>query len=257
VQSDTDNLETSKVKNTVNPSSAAFIKNGELITDYPSGCLRKLLISAYLTEKKEIDQIYQDVGRLNEDRYEAQLYNDQPWPYHKEKAFKVPEPFGINPDIMLSGRCDFITYEDTGMVVHECKGSIGRAAKDAIMYGIVKTGHLAQLVFYLTVFKITRGILSVGLYTPRLKFVAARDFDITLNAQGKVLVDGAECGFNVKDQLQHQLKSVETLDQEAMASRLAPNVCKYCDYVGICNQYDMFGGDVLDIIIEKSGGNYV
>ncbi len=235
------------------PSASAFMWGNSVITEYDSGCLRSILLSAH-GARTEIPKVYMQVGAAHEEWYEGQLKaDDRVSGFEREVPVQFPVP--DYEDVTYSGRIDvvvdYLHLEDA--VLAETKGTISKNTRlKVIRKGIVKLNQLAQLVSYMIAKQVSRGKLVVGYYqatdSGELVHCEGREFRVTIDEAGLILIDGIPSGFSVMDQLAHRqaaarvLSTGEIADRPANADQKYGGPCTYCTFKDVCDKYDK--GDV-------------
>jgi len=227
----------------INPSSAAWVINGSVYTDYAQGCLRHLVFKNKMPVPSTITPELQEMGAKGEDLYFEVLMNEQEWPFHKELPFR--DEF---EGVMRSGRCDYITYHNGFRVVHEIKSTQSKnTLYKVIRKGELNINHLAQLVFYLIYFNETRGKLVVQ-YMPRFE---RRVFKVEVNNEGEIVVDGKKYGYKVEDQISHQLKSAEVIKTLPKIEKPIGKCCYFCAYKDVCEEYESSDDTIGEFVNQK------
>ena len=222
----------------INPSSAAWVADGRVHSDYSQGCLRHLIWKNYIPRPSTITPELMQMGAEGEDAYQKTLETEQEWPFHKELAFKSDFE-----GVQRSGRVDFISYHDGFRVIHECKTSQSKNTLYKIIRGHeLNINHLAQLTYYLIYFEETRGKLVVR-YHPKAE---TRIFRLKVESDGSLTVDGNPFRFDVYNQLQHQLMAAEVIKDQPKVERPVGKACLWCDYKDVCEKYD-----VKDVTIKQ------
>jgi hypothetical protein len=243
------------------PSSAAFCWGDMVLTDYPSGCLRRALLTAHGVRDGDIPELSKLVGAFHEDRYEEWLTTEQEFPFHKEHSFR----FEVAPDVIASGRCDYITYEPYP-VIHECKASTSKYALSPLRAGKIRLNHLAQLVFYLTFFRVCRGYVVSSVYAvgeekregKDFTVLGERKFTVEIEDTGRIMVDSKFSGYMVQDQLEHQQSSATAINDHVVWERPSGaedkfgGCCKMCPYQGTCNRWDSGELETTDDFINHA-----
>lgn len=237
------------------PSSAAMMWGDMVITEQCSGCLRSILLRQSV-KQGPIPEDKAAMGARWEDIVFEQLTNDQPYPFHKELVIRRM----LSPTVQLSGRCDYVLYHDTyGPIVIECKASSSKYfLKEVIKGGKVKINHLAQTVTYLNYFKADRGKITTCVFDGAK--VHEREFKITINSRGDILVDGGISGYCVLDILQHQVTAVKVLDEQIVwdrpdkADSKFGSPCTYCDFKDTCRAWDCGEINTAEEFITHAGG---
>lgn len=242
------------------PSSAGFLWGTLVKTEYDSACLRSILIRSHGV-RTPIAKTYSKVGEVHEGLHEQELRQDSRVEgYERELVIKSEVIDGV----FYSGRCDFkVEYKGVGTVIHECKSTVGRGTRDsAIRRGKVKINHLAQLSSYLTQLRTTRGKLVYGYYELNeldvYEQVERRDYKVQVNDVGALYVDGQPSGYNVADQLAHQLAAAKVLKEQiiwdrpdnAFASWGSP--CNFCPFRRTCDEYDAGKIETVEELVESA-----
>jgi CRISPR/Cas system-associated exonuclease Cas4 (RecB family) len=225
------------------PSSAAFLWGDLTLTKDSSGCLRKILFSSHGL-REEIDPVYAEVGRAHEEWVNERL---------EEFEREVPVRGNIlgNDSVEYAGRADYLNSNE----VIECKATLSKRARlDIIRKGNVKINHLAQLVSYLIQLELQQGRLIVGFYEQDQdkKFVCteSREFKVTIDDEGRILIDAQISPYRVHDQLAHMQRAAKHLAEGTLGPRPADwdakytSPCNYCPFKAACDKYD--SGDQRD-----------
>lgn len=236
------------MRKTLYPSAAAFCWGDSVQTEYESGCLRSILLSAHGIRTSP-PKIYMDVGAAHEDAYEEQLKKDpRVTTYVREAPVKRAIPG--HDEVTYSGRVDVLAeYQGVGTIILETKGTISKNTRlSVIRKGKVKLNQLAQLVSYMIALEIPRGKLVVGYYerTEEGRWVACegREFKVTIEDDGSILVDRVPSGFSVIDALQHRSKAARVLADNVVGDRpdrwnqSFGGPCTHCPFKSACDRYD-------------------
>ncbi len=214
------------------PSSAAFVLGDTVVTEYDSGCLRKILLTSKGV-RGDIPAVYMRVGAVHEDNYAAGMANMQDVAtFLREVPIKAPVP-GYET-VMYSGRADFIADHRIAVtgklggklieVIHETKATISKTTRlKVIRKGLVKTNQLAQLVSYMIQRQTPYGILFVGYYEENaegeLVCTESRRFKIFIDDEGAVYIDGMPSGFTAQDQIAHRIAAARVLTEDVIGER--------------------------------------
>lgn len=227
----------------IKPSSAGFCMGHSVITEYPSGCLRFLLLDYWKHIKSDIPEVNWAVGSTHEAMYARTLTSDI-------FGAEVPIEGEVN-GIPVYGKMDFVTTTKKGnILIHETKGTVSpNTIKKVIEQGNWKINQLAQLVFYMLFKKVNNGKLVIGGYkyledSKLFKLIKMREFKVKFGVNGDILIDGEYSGYHISDQLQHQYNSAQVLKNEEMWDRpenatsfMSP--CEYCVYSEVCMKWDL------------------
>lgn len=212
------------------PSSSGFLTDKGLEVEYNSGCLR-YMVAAIGTKRVPLDPIYEQLGALHEDWYASQLGENL---QDREKEIR----FDLSDKVQYSGRADFITKDGH---VHETKASLSKS----FLYSVirkkqVKLSHLAQVVSYMIQLKSTKGKIIAGFYRESdLRLQETAEFDIEIDADGAILVNGIITPYTVSQQLAHLYKAQEALETGSLGPRPANHEswsgpCKFCPLNKLC-----------------------
>ncbi len=244
------------------PSSSAFVWDGTVITDYPSGCLRHILLGSKGVRTSGIPAVYMRVGAAHEENHEAEL-KSQGIMYNREVPIKIPIQ-GFD-DVQYSGRIDFLCHYDSkiGEVVHETKGTVSKNTRLKVLRkGLVVTNQLAQLVSYMVARKICFGKLVCGYYEEDAEGILllqeSRTFKILIDDAGAVLIDGLPSGYTVFDQIAHRTAAATVLTEGIIADRPAgfenpySGPCARCEFKDTCNSFDAGRLPTVDDFIESA-----
>jgi hypothetical protein len=220
------------------PSSAAFQVGGVTLTKNASGCLRYIKFANAGLRDSDIDPIYKAVGAAHEAEWERTLISKNV-PYHREVPLKKPIP---NSNMEYSGRIDFIVEGE----LQECKATISKRARlDIIRKGNVKLNHLAQLVSYMAMSDVHNGRLIVGYYEldgEVWRNCEQREFEITIDDSGRILVDKTPSGYSVLEQLSHMFAASKAVTERSTPERPMDwqqkwsSPCAYCAFKNACNK---------------------
>lgn len=227
------------------PSSAGFMNGHGVIVEYNSGCPRYVAIGKNQISSK-LDPIYGQLGEFHENWYAEELGKSL-----KEREVQVR--FEIAPEILYSGRCDFIVDNmELGIRIDETKASMSKSfLYDVIRKGKFKLGHLAQLVSYMIAFKTSHGQIVCGYYEPKKSPLGSiyfeqkelRIFKVMITEFGSVIVDGLDTGHTVHDQYSHTLLLAEVMKTGQIKDRPINSIefmgpCRNCSLKTLCDQYD-------------------
>lgn len=228
------------------PSSAAWACGGLVITEQPSGCLRNLLWKHVAEIPEDLPQELKDMGAAGERKYENYLQTQQEHPYHVEKPFRS-QILGIT----VSGRMDFVVHHDGYSTIRECKTSkSSKVLYDVIRAGVPKVNHVAQVVMYFIHTGMNRGILVYNYWPKQL----VREFKLSVNDKGVILVDGKPYTHTIDEQLAHQTLSAKVLtDKTVMGRPASDSACRYCIYKDRCEAFDQWGGTQQEFIQQLQG----
>jgi hypothetical protein len=232
----------------LHPSSAAFMIQDSVITEYSSGCLRQILLSSNGI-RTDIPETYARVGAAHEAQHEQELLGtSRVLAFDREVVIKLAiEGFD---DILFSGRADFICqYDKIGEVIHETKGTISKNTRLAVIRKQKpKVNQLAQLVAYMIARQTCYGKLVCAYYEEdeqgELEKQEEHVFRVQIADDGAILVDDLPSGFAVAEQIAHRTASAEVITAQIIADRPAGweqkwgGPCSLCTFKDTCNRFD-------------------
>jgi hypothetical protein len=247
--------------NTVRASSSAFMWGSLVMTDYKTGCLRKVLIQSH-TPKSEIDEKYAIVGKLNEDRHQKVL-ESKGIDFDREVEFdRVTSVEGIR----FTGHADFILKTRHGLwySVDELKSvQSTNVRRNVIKNGEYLTENLAQTVRYMMEARVITGRLIYTFWQKEKKkkgeeespdvWEAHEDrvFLVSIDDYGRIHVDGEPTKYTVQDLLAHENTAARCVKDSVIWPERpyrgeAPFVgcCNYCPHRFACNAFE--SGEVKD-----------
>lgn len=236
------------------PSSAAFMTGDLVITQYPSGCLRSLLLASEGV-KEPFNQDHSERGAANEERYERALMAAG-----TDFAREVPFQIQIAPDAIVSGRIDFLLADQR---IDELKSTEStNVIRDVITNGKFKPANVAQLVVYLMAKSLTFGNLIYSAYkrdkkTKELVHVADRCFSVQLMTNGDIYVDEKKFEYAAGDVVSHLLATARVVRNRSVASRPYMHAsfdgpCKFCVFAPTCDLFDAGVISDVDDFVEQA-----
>ena len=246
----------------VYPSSAAFMWGRVVFTEYASGCLRRILLDANGV-REPFNPIHSERGELNEDLFEEKLRERGEVTYQREKPFRESIP---TTSCQLSGRIDFnIIYDDPAVpggkvvVPHELKSTESESQrKSRIQYGKWGLNNVAQLVVYLLVEGVDRGVLQYTFFErtadglvaakpiqrPRSIRKTEAAYDVRILGDSYVEVGGSKTQFTAFDVLDHVYWAAKVIEDDIVWERPANydlkfgSPCTFCPFKNTCNKWD-------------------
>jgi len=248
-----------RIKQRVNPSAAAFMDCGEVVTEYSGGCLRMILAKA-AGLKSDIPEKYMIMGELNELNYYRDLVDSNEYSLILDEL-PIKTPTGIG-NVIYSGRMDFLTYKKGCSVpeVHELKSTMSSGTLSKAKKGELKINQLAQLVSYLTVEELPVGYLHIRGYSekkikgtetkeivPKIRRDTKKQhqyhFKVEILSGGEITVDGRLTGYDQQDYIQHLQAVARMLDKPVVYKRPLGwfeerSMCDWCDLKNVCNITD-------------------
>lgn len=217
------------IKMRFSPSSAGFMWGNAVITDYPSACLRSIMLASRGV-RIPIHPIYGELGEAHENWYANQLGDSCA---SREQVIKGQ----VTSAVTYSGRCDFTTKDG---VIHECKSTPAR--KDCSY----KRNHLAQLVSYMLRLEVPKGVIAVGYYIkPKDVFeqAAFKSYQVDVQDDGGVWVDDNYTGFMARDVIHHEKAAARAIELGMIEARpyaesAFKSPCRLCPFAKVCDRHD-------------------
>jgi hypothetical protein len=194
----------------------------------------------------DIDPLYEAMGAIDETRYAARL---RAAGTQFQREVVITHPIG-STGVNIEGRIDFVLDTPDGVVIVEKKSTISPRRKSAIIVkGDVDPSHLAQVVSYMAVKKVTQGRIVVTFWKwaddiESLIVDGEREFVVHVTPAGDISVDGAPYPSHVRN-LQAWFKTCA--DAMNAADTKLPgrpfiqgytNPCQRCPLAPHCDQYD-------------------
>lgn len=247
------------------PSSAGFMLGAAVVTPYNSGCMRHILLQSKGLFADDIDPKYQELGALNEDRYEKEVLQTDPKLLHYDKEYKIKQKIG-DTEVYLVGRIDFLVRraDVPGEIIHENKSSdSANTLREVIKKGNVKSHNLAQIVVYMIARETQKGKLIYSHYkkdkqTKLWVMDNERAFKITISDAGVIMVDGVFSGYTVQDQLAHQNTAARVIENDLIYDRPLgwddrfKSPCAYCPWSKACDKYDNGEITTVEQFVEEA-----
>lgn len=224
-------------------SASGFMWGRTVYTDYPSGCLRKIYLSAKGV-RDPIDEKHSIRGALNEDTYEKDL---QAGRHQYQREYKVTGPLHFASNAIFSGRVDFLVSNGECNEVHELKSSESKSRLSAIKKGEWVTDNLAQTVAYMDQIGTAVGKLEYSYWQQKngeYERLLQKSLNVTIDITGRILVDNVPTKFSVHDLYMHQYQAVRVQEQDIIWDRphnydlLWGSPCKFCPFADACDKYD-------------------
>ena len=230
-----------KQKKHIRGSQSSFMEDGQALSAWGTGCFRRQLIGSYGIEGPFPEAIAR-TGAANEEVYASELYYAG---IVFVREMEVNQE--VTADIGLSGRVDFFCpFEE--FKVRELKSATSeKTFTEVIKRGHYKPNNLAQLVSYMVVLEEPKGILHYTYYDKAQEDyipTAVRAFQVTIDDDGRILVDGEDSEFTVANLLSHRYNSAMWLVDTSVPplpkghAEKWKSPCKYCDFRQACNMYD-------------------
>jgi hypothetical protein len=267
-----------------NPSSSAFIKNGEVISKQAFGCLRMSLALQHRVRPGPIPPILATMGDQHELDIQALLEKDGRDFNREEWLPEVMEDF---PNIKFRGRVDY--HMPTEKTVIECKGLASKPKRGSIIRkGQVPVNHVAQVLSYMYQYKYNTGWLVYSYYQyagpegdriicpPADRFGENRRwFKVTLDDAGLIYIDGEKFEYDFMDFMRYLAEHERVMTTGSIPNR--PYVddgnpyaspCTFCAYSQACDKVDtkiIMGGETPEAdyfldecrqLVKTEPGNY-
>lgn len=226
------------------PSSAAFQVGDLTVTEYPSGCLRYIVLDSLTERKVDIDPAYQAIGAKLEEIHEAALLADQ-------KVLEVqreePTKLGVfgHDDAQYSGRRDFlVTYKDGTEQIDECKATFSKTTRREFRKGSPKINHLAQLVSYLAHQKLDTGRLIYGYFEEldgEYILTESKEIIVCVQPNGDIYTGASKSPHTASDQLRHMQHAIKNLKAQTLSERPQGwdnkwgSPCNFCVFKDLCD----------------------
>ena len=226
------------------PSSAAFAKGAVSLGPYNNSCYRWQVVADQAGGiRSNINPIHAAIGEIDERRFENVLRSRG-----YEVEAEVARRHEIAPDVVISGRRDFIIQKDGETTIVEKKSTISRNKRSNINKRKIEESQLAQLVTYMVLDGVNSGLLVQTFYyfpkeLNRLEVGAEVEYKITLKERS-IYVDGELYGRTLDDlatYYKHQAyyrtnKKIGPRPANAMAAYGSP--CSYCPMQEKCVAFD-------------------
>ncbi len=216
------------------PSSLTFMKGRLVYAEYSSSCLRKVLLSMHGI-KEPFPEHLRDAGAANEESYETTLKKAQT-PYERE----LPVTMVIAPGVLLSGRIDFLI--DSSRIVELKRVTSSSSWSKLKAAGAPRLANVAQIVSYMLAKELDSATLAYS-YNSRGKEHEIH-FSITIDLQGRILVDGQDFGFEVENILKFMQTAADNYNNGVVWDRPLnwdskfASPCTYCHFKTACDSYD-------------------
>lgn len=163
----------------------------------------------------------------------------------QEYQREVPFRLDCGDDVVISGRCDFLT--DTA--VHECKSSQSDYVKRQVKKGLPVQDHVAQLVLYMSHFERDQGFLHYGLYAKDLDpdgrpiLQEWIEMEVFVTDEDMIEVNGELFHWSITEFETFVKTAIEVLKNDQILGRpykaldfMSP--CKYCIFAPVCDKLD-------------------
>lgn len=215
------------------PSSASFAVGTQSQTEKASGCFRNILIKGNGVREPDIDPKYAKMGADFEHRVAQDILNGV------DSTREVPFRLDCGDDVVISGRCDFLT----DLAVYECKSSQSDYVRRQVKKGIPVQDHVAQLLIYMSHFERDQGFLVYGLYDKEGDYKSTRTFEIFVTEDDVVEVDGEPYHWSLAEFEAFIKTAIDVLKNDIILGRpykaldfMSP--CKYCIFSPVCDKLD-------------------
>jgi len=261
-----------KLRKKIYASSSSFMDGDLVTTQYSSGCLRMILAKA-AGFRTDIKQKFMDVGEINELRFYKTLVDS-----NKYSLILDETPVRRNNvigGVAYSSRTDFLTWEpgDIQPIVHECKATFSSGLLSTAKKGEPRMSHLAQIVSYMTILGLPKGIIWIHGYSekknketggvdivPKIRRDTKEPheyrFDISFSEDGTILINGRRTSYTQKDYISHFMAVGELLNnpvsipKRPLGGECDRECCSWCDLKTVCRKSDDEGLTVDEFINE-------
>lgn len=229
-----------------------------VFTDYATGCIRNLLLKSYGLQES-LKQETSARGAANEARFIRNLAPEEAVGVEIERNSPCN---AVTPAVEWGGRSDLVRLPDklgdAQLLPHiwELKSTGSKNKLRDLRVGKYTTENLAQLVAYMSDFAVDTGSLVYSYYAVNKdsgfdEMLYEREFKVTIDDVGMIVVDNQPTAFHVADQLDHRLAAAEALDNNIVwdrpynwsASWGSP--CTFCPFKNVCDRYDQ--GSIRDV----------
>jgi hypothetical protein len=217
-------------------SSAGWLWGDLPLTQYDSGCPRSIVWRQHNADlRTQIDPRYAEIGARHEAWFE-EAHAD------KIEAREVPIKEELVKGVLYSGRADVLMKD--GSIV-ETKGSDNlKTIPTIIKQGKWKASWLGQLASYFWLFGRDRGQIVYGVYGPEGQ-LANRTFNVRVEDDGRLTVDGKGTAFSVQDNITFYTRVAEAVADKVVwperplgwANKWG-SPCSYCQFKPLCDKYD-------------------
>lgn len=221
-------------------SMSGFLVGEAVHCTYNGPCLRNILaLSNGLWD--QIDPVYAQVGALNEEAYEKKI----PPGLKYSRELPIRHPVAAVPDVDCSFRADFV-FEDR---VVELKSVVSEnsASRTIGKSGKPKLDNLAQVTAYMVSLAKDKAELIYTQYKKSdelWKEHKSRTYNIAVDAEGFLRVDGLSSGYTVYDYIAHRNEAAKVVSTQTVGPR--PNnayarygsPCTYCPWNKVCERFD-------------------
>lgn len=229
-------------------SESGFLYGDQVVTTYPSGCLRHIAWVANNRDlRPNIKPEFMKVGAVME-RENAKRLDAEGLEYQLE----IPLTYKTASGIEVRGRCDVMLPGS----IQETKGTFSKSGIYSVFRkGEYKVTYLAQLVRYMVIAERDKGEMIHGAfnYSPREIFTGTeftlaqtKTFQVAVCSDGAISVDGSvSAGYSVQAVLDHIEQAAQAaLDKRVWASRPLGHAskygspCFYCELKPVCDKFD-------------------
>lgn len=227
----------------VYPSSSAFARGLNVYTKFNSGCLRKIQLNA-AGHREELKQDTKDLGAKNEEEFEKNLQCHLPHGTTYAREVPVVSQLAGPNGPVLSGRADFITYDDNGPHVIELKSTQSATKRLQLSKGELAPENLAQLIAYAVEIGATTGELRYTFYNLKKNTKEDHSFAVRLIEDGSIEVNGGLYEFTVHEYLRHRELAIHYLTNPIVAPRPLDGekpfsgACGFCAFKDRCKKLD-------------------
>lgn len=243
--------ETPEQKNSVRGANAAWLKDGQVITDSNVGCLRMVLLRSKGVDAPIGLEQYMtfEIGYAWEKFYASQAATDpnvSTWSTDTQVFVDIPDT-----NTRFSGRPDHVvTTKDGNTFVVETKSvSSVNKFKDVFKDGHVSPNYLAQIGSYMWALNLEEGKIAYGNFAWGMGAKPdIREFKVNLDGK-RFFIDGKPTDHTIEQLVWHkQLSALSIEETSVFPSRPAnQEVCikRYkngfevrCPFYDVCEKHD-------------------
>lgn len=233
-------------KRRLSPSKSTWASGDKVHTKYEKSCPRFVVWERRYEKDVDIDPLYDAMGAIDETRYSAKLRSAGT---KFQREVEISHPIGAT-GVNIEGRIDFVLDTPQGTVIVEKKSTVSPRRKSSIITkGEVDPHHLAQVVSYMAVKKVTQGriVVTFWKWSDDLEALAVdgeREFSIEVTPAGDISVDGAPYPSHVRNLQQWYKTCADSMNESDNKLPGRPfiqgyiNPCQRCPLAPHCDQYD-------------------
>jgi hypothetical protein len=167
-----------------------------------------------------------------------------------KREVELSHPIG-DTGVKIEGRLDFWISSDPPKIIEKKSVISPTRTKSIVTEGKIDPSHLAQVLVYMAVSKISTGSVHVTSWSwdteiDGLVVTGDREFQIILSPSGEITIDGQPYPAHIR-QLQQWFRAAANAMNQAdvelpprpMFKASWQNPCTKCPLAGACDQYDL------------------